>query len=83
MEGRHNLLRSRIPSGPGTGALCWVPSRSQFRLLRLLPCKPVFLPSARLRAAGMGRLPLQLGAPQGQGAAGLSAEISTSQYGDV
>lgn len=79
----HDLLRLRILSGAGTGGLCWVPSRSQFGQLWLLPSKLVFLPSAHLRAAGVGHLPSQLGAPEGQGAARLSAKIYTSPYGDV
>lgn len=75
---RHNSPRSCIPSGAGMGALCWVLSRSQFRQLRLLPSKLVFLPSAGLKAAGAGCLPSQPGVPEGQGAAGLSADIYTS-----
>lgn len=83
MEGRHDLPRLCIPSGAGTGAPCWLPSGSQFRQLRLLPSKLVFLPSAWLRAASVGHLPMQLGVLEGQGAAGLLAEIYPPRYGDV
>lgn len=55
--GRHDLLRSCVLSGAGTGAPCWLPSGSQFRHLWLLPSELVFLPSSQLGDAGVGHLP--------------------------